>query len=147
VALLLSDDLVTFNLAGFFGWTSFPQAFGVVTRVLIRLAKAHGTRFVLGYCDDFSGVALASQVHQKTDVFTQLIEELLGPGAVNRKKTETGRKVVHTGWELDLDGGACDESGLPAGCTSLSQRNLRKVVQGFFSLPPDLTMKGTELKD
>jgi len=138
--------LVMFSTAGLLGWTSFPQAFGLVTRVLLSLAKSQGVRFTRGYCDDFSGVTVSSRVDEEVDVFTALVERLLGSGAVNRKKTEKGRKVVLIGWEFDLDGGS--DSGVygPMGSISLSDRNLLKTAHGFFSLPASLDLERSRIE-
>jgi hypothetical protein len=102
--------------------------------------------FMQGYCDDFSGCTIASKLEKKITVFSSLVYTLFGVESISHKKTERGRKVVHIGWEIDLDNGYLDELGVPIGTISLSRRNLLKLLHGFFSLPSDFLLSRDKLE-
>ena len=133
----LTNSLTMIFLTGFFGWTSFPQYWGIVTRILVRVANVNGLKFLLGYVDDFSGCCLEKEVDAFILLFTKFVELLFGENSVAAKKTEFGRCVVHIGWSIDLDDGPLDRNGLPVGTIAMSRRNLLKMLHGFFSLPVD----------
>jgi hypothetical protein len=128
----LTDDVVMGYVTGFFGWTSFPQCFDVITRRIRSIAKCSLEGDSIGYVDDFGGACLERDVIRVIDKFCTIVEGLLGPGSVNLKKTIWGRKIVFIGWEFDLDGGPS---------ISLSDRNLRKVLHGIFSIPSDWKLR------
>jgi len=133
----LTDGVVMGYVTGFFGWTSFPQCFDVITRRIRSIAKARLAGGSTGYVDDFGGVCLESDVHNVLNTFRSIVCGLLGPGSVNEKKTVWGRKLVFIGWEFDLDGGPS---------ISLSDRNLRKVLFGIFSVPSNWSLRRSEIE-
>ena len=141
-ALDLDNGLVLFYVAGFFGWCLFPYCFGVVTRLLVRLALISSLLFVLGYVDDFTGITLEELSPKECATFVDICERMLGGGAVNLGKTIPAcRKLVVIGWEIDLDGGEFCADGHAAGTISMSPRNLRKIFHGFFSVPADWQLR------
>ena len=57
----------------FFDWTSFPQYWGIVTRILVRVARLNGLKFLLGYVDVFSGFCLEKVVLAFIALFTKFV--------------------------------------------------------------------------
>jgi hypothetical protein len=150
-----STPFVCFSLAGgfslvyltaFFGHTYFPQAWGVINRLLIRLAICSGILFILGYVDDFSSITLHSQVAHNLSLFKSLAVGLLGKGCINDEKDEKGEVIVHIGWEFNLKGGPLGISGRPVGTVSLSNRYLSKVVFVFFNIPIDWKLRRDDIE-
>ena len=133
----LTDGVVMGYVTGFFGWTSFPQCFDVITRRIRSISKHLLKGDSTGYVDDFGGACLERDVSNVITTFYDVVEGLLGPGSVNAKKTIWGRKIVFIGWEFDLDGGPS---------ISLSDRNLRKVLHGIFSIPSNWTLRRSHIE-
>jgi hypothetical protein len=146
VCFALADSLTMIFLTGFFGWTSFPQCWGIVTRLLVKVANLNGIPYLLGYVDDFSGCCLQRDVQLKINKFKLFVEILFGKGSIADKKTTFGRKVVHIGWLIDLDKGPINPDGIPTGTVTMSRRNLLKLLHGFFSIPADFIMDRNEIE-
>ena len=136
VCFPLTGALVMLWLTGFFGWTSFPQVWGIITRIMLRVLESRGVRFCKGYVDDFSMMCIEEEVLWYIKIFCESAELLLGKGCIADEKTVFGRKIVHIGWCIDLDGGP-RMNGDPVGTVSMSRRNLLKLLFGFFSIPLD----------
>lgn len=102
-AMLLTGDLVYFQLAGIFGWSGTPAAFQVVTRAISwELRHALKSRTVM-YVDDIIGIGFASDIEEDLAVTRRICTDLLGSGAVADDKTETGRRIDVIGYVIDLD--------------------------------------------
>jgi hypothetical protein len=86
--MLLTDDLVYFQLAGIFGWGSTPAAFQVVTRAITwELSHSLRSRTVM-YVDDIIGICLAEDLDADLAKTRAICTNLLGCGAVADDKTE-----------------------------------------------------------
>jgi hypothetical protein len=133
VCFSLEGEYVLIFLTAFFGHTYFPQAWGVVNRLLIRLCHCKDIKFVEGYVDDFSSATLKSKVESEKKSFKELAEGLLGCGCINEKKYEEEEAVIHIGWVFDLKGGPPGQSGRPVGTVGISRRYLSKVLFAMFN--------------
>jgi hypothetical protein len=134
VCFNMVDDYVLVYLTAFFGHTYFPQCWGIINRLLLRLCACFGILFILGYVDDFSSVTLNSKVKKELLAFKKLAEGLLGEGCINEKKYEVGKKLIHIGWEFDLEGGSIGITGRPVGSLFLSRRYQLKVLFVLFNI-------------
>jgi hypothetical protein len=120
-AMLLTDDLVYFQLAGIFGWGSTPAAFQVVTRA-ISWDLRHSLRSrTLMYVDDIVGVCFAEDVDADLAKTRNICTSLLGSGAVADDKTESGRKLEVIGYTICLD---TERVGI-------AEKNFLKALHGF----------------
>ena len=120
-----SEGITLVNLVGNFGWTGLPFAFGVVTRTILRrlrrLLKGSITMFV----DDLMGICGRSEVDECIRIAKEVVCSLLGPNAINHKKTIPGsRQLDFIGWLVDLD-------ILRIG---VARHNYLKALYGFLSV-------------
>jgi hypothetical protein len=138
VGFRLSDDLYLFYLTGFFGWTSFPHYFGVITRILKKLAVIKGILFLQGYVDDYTIFTLRSRIEKEMAIYIDLCTLLLGNGCINEKKTITARVMDNIGWTIDLTAGPLGDDGHPEGTVALSEKNLDKLLYALFFEIPDV---------
>ena len=60
--MLLTEDLVYFQLAGIFGWTGTPAAFQVVTRAIAWELRSRLQGRTLMYVDDIIGVGFQDDI-------------------------------------------------------------------------------------
>ena len=100
--LLLTGDLVYYQLAGIFGWSGTPAAFQVVTRAIsweLKHALKSSTRM---YVDDIIGVCFAEDLEADLIITRGICTALLGPGAVADDKTEHGTRLDIIGYTVDL---------------------------------------------
>ena len=101
-AMLLSEDVVYFQMAGIFGWSGTPAAFQVVTRAITwELKHALRSRTVM-YVDDIIGVCFVDQLDVDLATTRTICTDLLGSGAVADDKTEHGVRLDVIGYTLDL---------------------------------------------
>jgi hypothetical protein len=121
---LLDEDnksFIAIYLVGYFGWTGFPFAFGVVSRVLDFLVRRRIAGDLRVYVDDLFGISLAYELNADLAWVEKIIQTLLGPKAVAEDKCFAGRRLEILGWEFDLD----------SDLISLSARNLQKTFRYF----------------
>ena len=86
-AMLLTGDLVYFQLAGIFGWSGTPAAFQVVTRAISWEPRhALKSRTVM-YVDDIIGIGFADDIASDLSITRGICTSLLGSGAVADDKT------------------------------------------------------------
>jgi hypothetical protein len=120
-AMLLTDDLVYFQLAGIFGWGSTPAAFQVVTRAITwELSHSLRSRTVM-YVDDIIGICFAGDLDADLVKTRAICTNLLGCGAVADDKTESGRKLEVIGYTICLD---TERVGI-------AEKNFLKALHGF----------------
>jgi len=85
--------LVVIFLCAVFGWTGTPFAFQVVTRALVfQLALVLLGRARM-YCDDIMAITLRRHLASDLAAARRTCTDLLGPDAVEDRKTETSEGV------------------------------------------------------
>lgn len=124
IVIPLLQDYFMVHHTGMFGWTGFPFAFNVLTRVIRRSLRRVCSGAVDMYVDDILGCCLRSEVLRNIQLATDAITDLLGPDAVEPTKTEWGRKMDWIGWFLDLD----------FRLVAPAQHNFLKAFHGIFSI-------------
>ena len=97
--LLLTGDLVYFQLAGIFGWSGTPAAFQVVTRAISWELKHALKSRTLMYVDDIVGVYFEDDVESDLRTTRGICTALLGSGAVART-TRQNRAFVSTSSDI-----------------------------------------------
>jgi hypothetical protein len=116
--MLLTDDLVYFQLAGIFGWGRTPAAFQVVTRAITwELSQSLRSRTAM-YVDDIIGICFAEDLDADLGA---ICTNLLGCGAMADDKTESGRKLEVIGYTIFL---ATERVGI-------AEKNFFKALHGF----------------
>lgn len=128
-AMLLTEDVVYFQLAGIFGWSGTPAAFQVVTRAITwELRHALRSKTVM-YVDDIIGVCLEEDLPTDLAATRAICVSLLGPGAVADDKTEHGVRLDVIGYTIDL----------PDRRVLISRKNFLTALHGFIST--DVTVR------
>ena len=119
----LQGEIVAFFQCGLFGWTCMPAAFQVLNRAIKWELSQPGVLDGLMdmYTDDMIGVSLDTSVTRDMDAARRLCTGLLGPTAVEEKKSEWGRRLTIIGWDIDLD----------QRLVSIARRNALKAYYGF----------------
>ena len=138
VALLaaeLTDDVCVVYHTGLFGLGTLPYAFAAISRVLeqhlnvaplnLGFAQMFGSLRV--YVDDLMAVTVKQCLENDNQIVNAYCNNLLGPGAVEPKKFESGRRLDLIGWLFDLD----------ARVVTISQKNFHKVSFAFFDVNVD----------
>ena len=123
------ERIAVFYLCGLFGWTAMPMAFQVVTRVIKwELSRPGVLRGLMDmYTDDMFGVCLQRDLAHDMDKARQFCIQLLGSTSIEERKTESGRRLTITGWDLDLD----------RRLVAISRKNAMKAFYGFSSVDLD----------
>ena len=122
-AMLLSEDVVYFQLAGIFGWSGTPAAFQVVTRAITwELQHALRSKTVM-YVDDIIGVCLFDDIEADLAATREICVGLLGPGSVADDKTEHGVRLDIIGYTVNL----------PEERVLISRKNFLTALHGFIS--------------
>ena len=101
--MLLTGDVVYFQIAGIFGWSGTPAAFQVVTRAIAWELRHALKSSTLMYVDDIIGVCLEQDLPSDLQRTRSICTDLLGSGAVADDKTESGRRMDVIGYTIDLD--------------------------------------------
>lgn len=127
--MLLTGNLVYFQIAGIFGWTGTPAAFQVVTRAICWELKYALKSSTLMYVDDIIGVCLAKDVVADLRLTRDICTSLLGSSAVADDKTEIGRRLDIIGYTVDLD----------LKIVSIAKKNHLAALHGFIGT--DLTKR------
>jgi hypothetical protein len=138
LAFALTDDLTMIYHVGMFGWTGMPAAFQVVTRIITRLVNApDGLRGrALMYVDDLMGVCRRQDLESDLQTARSICNGLLGPGAVEEKKTRSGRCLDFIGWQFDLD----------TRTVSVARHNFLKTLYGMLRADPRQRVKVREVQ-
>jgi hypothetical protein len=124
LAFELTEGLTAVHIVGMFGWCGCPFGFAVFSRLIIDLVNRRLGRKGVMYVDDVCMAGPAATGAAERLLATQLIEEVMGPGSVAPAKTEFGRCLPMTGWDVDLDRRR----------VSLSRKNLYKTLFAFFAV-------------
>lgn len=125
--MMLTEELVYFQIAGIFGWTGTPAAFQVITRAITFELRHCLRSSVSMYVDDIIGVGMAEFIAEDLQQAKDTCNGLLGPTAIAEDKTETGRRVEVIGYTIDLN--ACR--------VLIANKNFLKALHGFASLDTD----------
>ena len=130
LAAELTNDICVVYHTGLFGLGTLPYAFAAISRVLERhlnvaplklgFAQMFGSLRV--YVDDLMAVTIKQCLERDNKIVNDYCNALLGPGAVEPRKFESGRRLDLIGWLFDLD----------ARVVTISQKNFHKVSFAFF---------------
>lgn len=121
--MLLTRDLVYFQIAGIFGWSGTPAAFQVVTRAISWELKHAAKSSTLMYVDDIVGVCFAVDLTADLALTRDICTSLLGSGSVADDKTEHGTRLDIIGYTVDLS----TERVL------IARKNFLTALHGFIS--------------
>ena len=125
--MLLTDNIVYFQIAGIFGWSGTPAAFQVVTRAISWELEHRVSSTTIMYVDDIIGVGLIGDIEADLVITRSVCVSLLGPTAVADDKTEVGRRLDVIGYTIDLDSQR----------VSIARKNHLTALHGFFSVSSD----------
>jgi hypothetical protein len=132
----LTDNLTVMHHTGMFGYTGMPCCFDVISRVinrnLQRLIKGRSTIYV----DDIIGVCQNADLIHDLEAAKGLCEGLLGPNAVEDKKTKFGRTLDVIGWNICLD----------TRKVGIARKNMLKTFHGLLALDETLPVSLEELQ-
>ena len=149
LAFTITDDLVVIYRVGFFGWTTFPHIFGVITRTLLRLLHGRVRGLTVGYVDDFFGPSTNALAESSLDLFAEVAAGLCGPGINNDDKRKAAEAFDALGWRLDYTKGRAvdvDSTPVPGGTLSIARKNLMKVLFHFLSVPYTFTLRRVQIE-
>lgn len=119
-AMLLTDDVVYFQLAGIFGWGSTPA--GGDWAISWELHHALTSRTLM-YVDDIIGIGLADEVEADMVRTREICTSLLGSDAVADDKTEWGRRLDILGYTICLD----------TERVTIATKNFLKALHGYIT--------------
>ena len=122
-AMLLTGNLVYFQIAGIFGWAGTPAAFQVVTRAVQWELRHRLQSATIMYVDDIIGVGMLPHIESDLAVTRATCTSLLGPTAVADDKTEVGRRIDVIGYDIDLD----------TQRILIARKNFLNTLHGFIS--------------
>jgi hypothetical protein len=117
-------DLTMAYITRMFGWTCMPAAFQVVTRAITRAVSSRISGECMMYVDDLMGCCGLSELQHDQDQARWVCNTLLGPDAVEEKKTFQGTILEWIGWSFDA----------AALTISIGERNFLRTVHGFLSV-------------
>ena len=123
-AMLLTEDLVYFQMAGIFGWAGTPAAFQVVTRAILWELQHRLESDTVMYVDDIIGIGFEDDIESDLAITKRVCTGLLGPTAVADEKTEIGRRIEIIGYIIDLD----------AKRVMIARKNFLTTLHGFASV-------------
>ena len=118
------EELTMVYITGMFGWTCMPAAFQVVTRAIQRAVSARLKGECMMYVDDLMGCCGLSELSHDQDQARWVCNTLLGPGAVEEKKTFQGSILEWIGWSFDA-------STLSV---AIGERNFLRTLHGFMAV-------------
>ena len=133
LAFALTGDLTMIYHVGMFGWTGMPAAFQVVTRVITRLVNMRLRGKAQMYVDDLMGCCHRDHLASELEIARSVCNGLLGDGAVEEKKTTSGRQQDFIGWQINLDRRA----------VSVAEHNYQKTLYGFLKVD---TARGVKIR-
>ena len=130
-AVQVTKGLVFIFLCGVFGWTGMPFAFAVVSRAIeFELTSVLGL-LARVYVDDIIAVGWKENSESDRGNTKVMCCKLLGKGAISDKKTcfttRENPRIVVLGYCIDMH----------LLLLTLSERNFRIVIYGFFSIEFD----------
>lgn len=99
--MLLTGDLVYFQIAGIVGWSGTPAAFEVVTRAIAWELRQALRSSTLLHVDDILGVCFEEDLPADLQRTWNICTDLLGSGAVADDKTESGRRIDVIGYTIN----------------------------------------------
>jgi hypothetical protein len=123
-AMLLTDDMVYFQIAGIFCWSGTPAAFHVVTRAITWELRHALVGRALMYVDDIVGVCFVGDLGSELQRTKEICTDLLGPGSIADDKTEYGTRLDMIGYTLDLT----------THRVSISSKNFLTALHGFITI-------------
>ena len=118
------EDLTMAYITGMFGWTCMPAAFQVVTRAIQRAVSSRLTGECMMYVDDLMGCCGLSELLHDQNQARWVCNTLLGPGAVEEKKTFQGSILEWIGWSFDA-------THLTI---SIGERNFLRTLHGYMAV-------------
>ena len=124
LAFALTGDLTMVYHVGMFGWTGMPAAFQVVTRIITRLVNLRLKGKAEMYVDDLMGCCHHDDLQDELEAARAVCNGLLGEGAVEEKKTTSGRQQDFIGWQINLDRRS----------VSVAAHNYQKTLYGFLKV-------------
>jgi hypothetical protein len=124
IGIPLSDAVVMFIICGIFGWSCTPFAFQVVTRAIVFEVNHLITGEAEMYVDDLIGVTVQWALLADLALADGVCTGLLGPKAVEKSKTEGGRRLDILGWVLDLN----------RMLVAVARKNFLKALYGFCTI-------------
>lgn len=144
-AVAMIGGLTTLHLVGNFGWTGLPNAWGVISRILLALAMAmiRATTLdwdpaLLIYVDDFCGATGTTWYAGVSAAINGAITTLLGPFGLAAEKDRSGRNdFAMLGWAFDLDSrmvGLAEPNLLKTICSALSISTAKGAVHRLTPL-------------
>jgi hypothetical protein len=102
-SMSLNQFITIISLVGNFGWTGTPFAFGVISQSLLFGIRKRLRGNVEICTDDLCGVSHRNDVDHDIAIVREVIIKLLGPFAINEKKTVVARVADIVGWSINLD--------------------------------------------
>ena len=129
-AMLLTEDLVYFQMAGIFGWAGTPAAFQVVTRAILWELRHRLKSDTVMYVDDIIGIGFKNDIESDLTITKSVCTGLLGPTAVADDKTEVGRRTEIIGYIIDLD----------LQRVMIARKNYLTTLHGFSTVDVEDTM-------
>ena len=133
LAAELTGEVCVVYHTGLFGLGTLPYAFAVVSRALEQHLNTAPPGFtqMFGslkvYVDDLMAVTTKQYLESDNRIVNEYCNQLLGPGAVEPKKFEAGRRIDLIGWCFDLD----------TRLVTISRKNFHKVAYAFFDVNLD----------
>ena len=134
----LTDGLTMMYPTGMFGHTEMPCGFDIVTRVLRRTinSKISNGSECEGYVDDIMGASSVDHVLADMAIAEGVCNSLLGPGSVEKTKSEWGHRQDWIGWGMCVD----------TKTVSIARHNYLKTLHGFFTVNENKPVKVKELQ-
>ncbi|MEI8301616.1 MAG: hypothetical protein WCG10_08435, partial [Chlamydiota bacterium] len=120
----LTNNLTVMHHTGMFGYTGMPGCFDVISRVLCRNLKEVIKGVCRVYVDDIISISHQSEVDDEQNTASEYCEGLLGPSAVEKEKTMSGRSLDVIGWNICLD----------TKKVGIARKNMLKTFYGLVTL-------------
>ena len=119
----LTDGLTLVSIVAGFGHTQTPAQFNHITRVLERVTAPHLHGRMLMYVDDVNGITLDEHLDDDHALVRSTAIRLLGPNAINDKKTESGHELTFVGYTFNLT----------TQLVSISEHTFKRATYAFYS--------------
>ena len=119
----LTDGLTLISIVAGFGHTQTPAQFNHITRVMERLTQPLLHGLMLMYVDDVNGITLDTHLDHDLGVIRDTATRLLGPSAINDKKTEIGPALTFIGYSFDLT----------RQLVSIGEHTFKRATYAFYS--------------
>ena len=132
----LTDGLTLVSIVAGFGHTQTPAQFNHITRVLERVTQPLLHGLMLMYVDDVNGITLDTHLAEDLATVRDTATRLLGPTAINDKKTETGLALTFIGYSFDLT----------RQIVSIGEHTFQRATFAFFSTDTTVGQSVTHLQ-